>query len=142
MNMEKQKYVIIIADENSDEMVKFSNPISAWAYMIAREEYKKPKKDAFKIVDLVFDRWQEAFKNVGLEPESYANRKVSLEANLPWDHINTGVSKKFLTKQYKLSLEGKTTSDCRDQCCLGCGVCEHPEINEVKGEISTDEIKA
>ena len=91
---------------------------------------------------LRFDRWQEAFKNVGLEPESYANRKVSLEANLPWDHINTGVSKKFLTKQYKLSLEGKTTSDCRDQCCLGCGVCEHPEINEVKGEISTDEIKA
>ena len=57
MNMEKQKYVIIIADENSDEMVKFSNPISAWAYMIAREEYKKPKKDAFKIVDLVFDMW-------------------------------------------------------------------------------------
>ncbi|RQD78188.1 MAG: TIGR03960 family B12-binding radical SAM protein [Candidatus Syntrophonatronum acetioxidans] len=73
---------------------------------------------------LKFETWREAFSLAGLNPEDFANRKRGLEENLPWDHISTGVTKKYLIKEYKKSLAGRTTPDCREGRCLGCGVCE------------------
>lgn len=70
-----------------------------------------------------YERWKEAFYVAGLVPEYYANREISLEEKLPWDHINTGVTKAYLIKEYKKSLIGRTTPDCRVQGCMGCGVC-------------------
>ena len=40
---------------------------------------------------------------------------------LPWDHIDSGVSKKFLIKEWERAREEKTTPNCRMQC-QGCGV--------------------
>ncbi|MDR2405716.1 MAG: TIGR03960 family B12-binding radical SAM protein [Deltaproteobacteria bacterium] len=42
---------------------------------------------------------------------------------LPWDHISYGVDKAFLLNELKLALEAKTSPDCRELGCLGCGVC-------------------
>ena len=38
-----------------------------------------------------------------------------------WDHISPGVSKAYLLDEYHASLEGRLTSDCREQC-YACGI--------------------
>jgi hypothetical protein len=44
-----------------------------------------------------------------------------MDEAFPWDHISTGVRKKYLAQDYLLSLEGKTRPDCREQC-YACGI--------------------
>ena len=58
-------------------------------------------------------------EEVGIDGYFYANRERDLDEILPWDFIDIGVSKEYLIKEYKKSLEEETTSDCR----LGCNVC-------------------
>jgi hypothetical protein len=57
-----------------------------------------------------------------LDPAFYAHRERSLEETLPWDHINSGVSKEFLIQEYQRSLREETTLDCREGPCLACGI--------------------
>lgn len=77
-----------------------------------------------------FDGWSEFFKykdwilsleELGLDGEFYALRDRPLDEVLPWDFIKPGISKDYLIKEYKKSLEEQTTSDCRAQC-RGCGI--------------------
>ncbi|MEM5800995.1 MAG: hypothetical protein QXD54_05500, partial [Candidatus Aenigmatarchaeota archaeon] len=44
------------------------------------------------------------------------------DEKLPWDHIDSGVSKSFLLKEYKNALNGVITEDCRNGNCFGCGI--------------------
>ena len=66
------------------------------------------------------DRWWQAFRAEGLNPDFYARRERSLEEVLPWDHISAGVSRHFLLTEFRRALEGQTTPDCREGC-LSCG---------------------
>lgn len=68
-----------------------------------------------------FDLWMEAFKECGVDPEFYAYRKRELEEQMPWDHIDVGVNKKYLKSEYKKSLKAELTRDCRS-VCTGCGI--------------------
>lgn len=81
-----------------------------------------------------YDLWMDAFHEMGLEPEFFANRKFDLDELLPWDHISSGVSKKWLLKEYQTALEERRTLDCRGNDCHGCGVCPYydiwPELTE------------
>ncbi len=67
-----------------------------------------------------FDLWMEAFKECGIEPSFYANRKRDFSEVLPWDHLDYGVSKKFLMKENEKAHKSETTQNCR-QKCAGCG---------------------
>jgi len=67
------------------------------------------------------EHWRNAFGAVGLNPEFYSKRTRDPEEILPWDHINAGVRKSFLLRDYELSKEGKTRPDCRNQC-YACGI--------------------
>ena len=60
-----------------------------------------------------FAVWQEAFTEAGLDPAFYSHRTRSLDEVFPWDHIHSGVTKRFLAEDYRWSLEGKTRKDCR-----------------------------
>ena len=44
-------------------------------------------------------------------------------APLPWDHINTGISKKWLWEDLKRALEEVLLPDCAFDKCSHCGVC-------------------
>lgn len=44
-------------------------------------------------------------------------------APLPWDHINTGISKKWLWEDLKRALEEVLIPDCAFDKCSHCGVC-------------------
>ncbi|MBQ5889555.1 MAG: TIGR03960 family B12-binding radical SAM protein [Clostridia bacterium] len=73
-----------------------------------------------------YEKWLEAFDECGLDPAFYANRKREYDEILPWDHIDIGVSKKFLINQDKLAHESITTPNCR-QKCAGCGATKFGE---------------
>ena len=68
-----------------------------------------------------FEAWMQAFKDTGADPDSYAARRRELDEVLPWDHIDVGVTKKYLRGEYKKSLKGELTRDCRT-ACTGCGI--------------------
>ena len=68
-----------------------------------------------------YDLWLQAFEDCGLTVDFYAHRQRGLEETLPWDHIDSGISKEFLKREWKKALSAQTTRDCR-QGCNGCGL--------------------
>lgn len=67
-----------------------------------------------------FEKWMQAFKETGVDYKYYSERKIDLEENLPWNHIDILVSKEYLKKEYKNAMAEKVTSNCR-KGCSGCG---------------------
>lgn len=67
-----------------------------------------------------FDMWMKAFKDNGIEPEFYTKRRREFDELLPWDHLDYGVSRKFLELENKRAHENVTTPHCRIKCA-GCG---------------------
>ncbi len=67
-----------------------------------------------------YDIWMKAFEECGIDPYFYATRKREYDEILPWDHIDIGVSKKFLISESKKAYEEKITPNCRVNCG-GCG---------------------
>lgn len=68
-----------------------------------------------------FDTWIEAFEGMNLDPDFYTHRERPIDEPLPWDHINAGVRKEFLTEDYLWSMESRTRVDCRERC-FACGI--------------------
>jgi len=68
-----------------------------------------------------FDVWEKAFAENEIDPAFFSHRERSLEEIFPWDHINTGVRKDFLKREYVNSQEGLTREDCSTQC-HACGI--------------------
>lgn len=48
---------------------------------------------------------------------------AALDAPLPWDHLDTGIDKKWLKDDLKKALEAATVPDCAFDRCSLCGVC-------------------
>ncbi|MCI5802124.1 MAG: TIGR03960 family B12-binding radical SAM protein, partial [Oscillospiraceae bacterium] len=67
-----------------------------------------------------YGRWEEAFAACKVDGAFYANRTRSYEETLPWDHLDYGVSKSFLTRENQKARCSQTTPNCR-QGCSGCG---------------------
>jgi radical SAM family uncharacterized protein/radical SAM-linked protein len=82
-------------------------------------------------LDRAFGAWQQAIKAAGL---SGKYRQVDsgewgvenpdiLNAPLPWDHLDSGVSKQWLQEDLKRALEAAIVPDCSFEGCSHCGVC-------------------
>lgn len=67
--------------------------------------------------------WAAAFSAAGVDPDSYLGRVRSYDEVLPWDHLDTGVSKGFLRREDLRAGQGEMTPDCRSGVCSDCGVC-------------------
>ena len=67
-----------------------------------------------------YDRWIEAFKSCGIDPDFYNYRALGLDEVTPWDHLDVGVTKAHLVREYNKALEAKTTQPCNRQCSA-CG---------------------
>jgi radical SAM-linked protein len=84
---------------------------------------------------LRFASWMSAFEEAGIDPEFYTVRPRALDEPLPWDHIDSRVSKDFLVSEWEKALSGRPTADCRDGDCQGCEVCDFKRIEpRVHGE--------
>lgn len=65
--------------------------------------------------------WQEAFRTCGIDPDFYTIRERDLDELLPWDFIDTGVTKEFLKREWERAKAAEVTLNCRARCS-GCGV--------------------
>ncbi|MEM7556727.1 MAG: TIGR03960 family B12-binding radical SAM protein [Cyanobacteria bacterium P01_A01_bin.84] len=89
----------------------------------------------FENLGQAFAAWEEAIANAGLDWKyrqvengewnimSSANTEESLDAPLPWEHIDTGIDKNWLKADLRRALEAATVPDCSFDGCSHCGVC-------------------
>lgn len=68
-----------------------------------------------------YNKWMEAFEELGIDGDFYALRERNFDEILPWDFIDAGVRKEYLIKEYEKAKEGKLTRDCR-LGCTNCGI--------------------
>lgn len=84
--------------------------------------------------------------------EEAKSSQLRLESPLPWDHIDTGIEKKWLQEDLQRALEAATVPDCSFEGCSHCGVCgtdfghnvviEPPPIPDFAGEFVPNTTKA
>jgi len=85
--------------------------------VVEKGGYLEAWKDQFS-----YERWISAFKEFDITPEKYIRARGFKEI-LPWDHIDSGIKKDFLIKEYQNSFIGFQTKDCKHHECTNCGVC-------------------
>lgn len=78
-----------------------------------------------------YDRWMDAFEECGMDPDLYACRKRDEYEAEPWDHIDCGVNKDYLRKEWRLAQRGILTHDCRHLACNGCAVCPVLDVKPI-----------
>ncbi|RFP59475.1 MAG: TIGR03960 family B12-binding radical SAM protein [Limnothrix sp. CACIAM 69d] len=101
-------------------------------------------------LDRAFGAWQQAIEEAGLhwkyrqveagewnafgEGESASEAidpAALLDRPLPWDHLDSGVDKKWLKEDLQRALEAATVPDCSFEGCSHCGVCGYDFGNNV-----------
>ncbi|MCR5625534.1 MAG: TIGR03960 family B12-binding radical SAM protein [Lachnospiraceae bacterium] len=68
-----------------------------------------------------YDKWDESFKECGIDMKFYIDRERAEDELFPWDFIDAGVTKQFLLDEYRKSKEMTVTPNCREKCS-GCGI--------------------
>ena len=67
--------------------------------------------------------WRDAATEVGLDPAVVAQTSYDTSYVMPWEHISTGVSTRFLAHERKKAAAERTTPDCTFERCAACGAC-------------------
>lgn len=68
-----------------------------------------------------FSKWEEAAAKINMDWKQYLQPR-DVEAPLIWDHIDLGIKKSFLQREWYEAEKGRTSNDCRGGC-QDCGVC-------------------
>lgn len=66
------------------------------------------------------EKWKTAIEAAGIDIDFYTLRERSTDEILPWDFIDTGISRNFLKREYEKARRGEITKNCREGCG-GCG---------------------
>ncbi len=69
------------------------------------------------------EAWREAAAEVGIDPVAIAETSFDPSRVMPWAHVSTGVSPRFLALERRRADAGQTTPDCTFGPCTGCGAC-------------------
>lgn len=67
------------------------------------------------------EKWHQAIENVGLDVDFYTTRGREYDEVLPWDIIDSAITKKFLLSEMEKATKETVTPDCR-LGCRGCGI--------------------
>lgn len=71
--------------------------------------------------------WQQVATKVlaplGVTPDWYTTRARARTEVLPWDHLDVGLARGWLWRDYQQALAGRPLDDCRFDACEYCGVC-------------------
>ncbi len=76
------------------------------------------------------DLWQQAFATHGIDPNFYLRRRL-LDEPLPWDHLDSGVTKKWLQRDLAKAFAATLTPDCSVERCSYCGACDFKTVRNV-----------
>ena len=71
--------------------------------------------------------WREAFQEAGVDADFYLREREADEV-LPWDHLDSGVSREFLAQERARAYQELETPDCRQAGCQDCGVCDQEKV--------------
>ncbi len=67
--------------------------------------------------------WRDAAEACGIDTVAVAQTSYDTSYVMPWSHISTGVSTRFLALERRRADAGATTPDCTYERCAGCGAC-------------------
>lgn len=70
------------------------------------------------------DAWRSAASDVGIDPAEIAQAQWDTSRVMPWAHISTGVTTRYLALERKRAAAEITTPDCTFEKCTGCGACQ------------------
>lgn len=105
------------------------NAFKAWTQAIdeANLTWKYRRVDQGQWQDQRQGQWNLMDADVtdsGSDSPSWTIReRASLDAPLPWDHLDTGIDKTWLQEDLLRALEAATVPDCSFEGCSHCGVC-------------------
>jgi radical SAM-linked protein len=74
--------------------------------------------------------WEAALAEHGLDGDFYLRRRP-LGETLPWDHLDAGLSKKFLQQDLARAVAEQLTPDCSVERCTYCGACDFATVRNV-----------
>ncbi len=77
---------------------------------------------------LRLEPWRQAFREAGVDPDFYLRAREPEEV-LPWDHLDSGVSRAFLLRERDLAYQEVESPDCRRAGCQDCGVCDQDQVS-------------
>lgn len=127
---EKQKYLLESVPAKKIKISYHNTPTSLLEGVLARGDRRLGKVilRAFELGckfdswddQFNFDAWMQAFDENKIDPYFYTRRKREFSELLPWDHIDFGISRKFLENENKKAHMNMTTPHCRIKCA-GCG---------------------
>lgn len=83
--------------------------------------------------------WQQAADEVGVDFSFYANTRWEYDWTLPWDVIDSGITKRHLIRDDKLADERHQNDHCSKKC-WGCGVCFRLNVNHDLAGAALDKI--
>jgi len=69
-----------------------------------------------------FDLWKRALGECGVDIAGELGARPG-DVQLPWDHVDAGVSRAFLESERDRAAAGELTPDCREGQCTDCGAC-------------------
>ncbi|MDD4172241.1 MAG: TIGR03960 family B12-binding radical SAM protein [Syntrophomonas sp.] len=70
-----------------------------------------------------FEQWMASFDECRIDPAFYVERHRAYDEVFPWDFVDTGVRKSYLSDENEMASIGLSTPDCRQAGCLDCGIC-------------------
>jgi radical SAM family uncharacterized protein/radical SAM-linked protein len=85
-----------------------------------------------------YETWEIAAQQSGIDLNAYASRSFGPELELPWDFIDTGITKQFLKSEYGKSSEARITPDC-GKSCHGCGLVCNDKEQDAERRLQTAE---
>lgn len=75
-----------------------------------------------------YESWLASFLDEEIDVDFFTTRVRNPTEPLPWDHIDTMVTKKYLIGEWNKAVEGLHTKDCRNGNCNQCGACDFEAI--------------
>ena len=85
-------------------------------------------------------RWLDACKSCGVDPDFYVTRERTFEEILPWKHISVGVNSKYFWREREQAYKSVITPDCRVRC-MGCGADKLLECGKCDAPLSRSEME-
>ncbi|MDO4182270.1 MAG: TIGR03960 family B12-binding radical SAM protein [Coriobacteriia bacterium] len=75
------------------------------------------------------EAWRYAAEELGIDPAALAQATYETSYVLPWSHISTGTSARWLARERRCAQREQTTPDCTYDICSGCGACQRLGVN-------------
>ncbi len=108
---------------------------------VVRAAYERGALFSSWIDHLKLEPWLESLAEHGLEPGHFLRERGEDEP-LPWDHLTSGVTRRFLAVERRRAMSGALTDDCRYNACRNCGVCNFDgRTSELAAQAAREEIR-